>query len=59
MVTRCCVDLAQAFNKFSYECRILDDDLSARRAKLLLTDAARQVLALALDLIGIAAPERM
>ena len=59
MVTRFCVDLAQAFNKFYYECRILDDDLSARKAKLLLTDASRQVLAVALGLIGIAAPERM
>ena len=59
MITRFSVDLAQAFNKFYYECRILDDDLSARKAKLLLTDASRQVLAIALNLIGIAAPERM
>ena len=59
MVTRYSVDLAQAFNKFYYECRILDDDLSARAAKLELTRAARQTIATALNLIGVEAPERM
>ncbi len=59
MVTRFSVALAQAFNKFYYECRILDDDLSARAAKLELTRAARQTIAIALNLIGIEAPERM
>jgi len=59
MVTRYSVDLAQAFNKFYYECRILDDDMSARAAKLELTRAARQTIATALNLIGVEAPERM
>ncbi len=59
MVTRYSVDLAQAFNKFYYECRILDDDIAARAAKLELTRAARQTIATALNLIGVEAPERM
>ena len=59
MVTRYSVDLAQAFNKFYYESRILDDDMAARAAKLELTRAARQTIATALNLIGVEAPERM
>jgi arginyl-tRNA synthetase len=59
LVTRYSVDIAQAFNRFYYECRILEDDLAARAAKLLLTDVTRQVIATALYLIGIEAPERM
>ena len=59
MVTRYSVGLAQAFNKFYYESRILDDDMAARAAKLELTRAARQTIATALNLIGVEAPERM
>jgi len=59
LVTRYSVDLAQEFNRFYYECRILDDDMAARAAKLDLTRAVRQVVATALALIGVAAPERM
>ena len=59
MITRFSVSLSQAFNKFYYECRILDEDLSARKARLMLTDAVRSVIQTALYLIGIEAPERM
>ncbi len=59
MVTRYSVDLAQAFNKFYYECRILDGEPAERAAKIELTAAARQVIATALYLIGVEAPERM
>ncbi len=59
MVTRYSVDLAQAFNKFYYECRILDGSMAERAAKIELTSAARQVIATALYLIGVEAPERM
>ncbi len=59
MVTRFSVNLSQVFNKFYYECRILDEDLSARKARLMLTDAVRSVIKTALYLIGIEAPERM
>ena len=59
MITRFSVDLAQAYNKFYYERRILDDDMGARAARLMLTRAARQTVRTALELIGVAAPERM
>ena len=59
MVTRFSVDLAQAFNKFYYENKVMVDEPGVRAARLLLTDAARQVLKVALYLIGVEAPERM
>ena len=59
MITRYSISLAQAFNKFYYENRILDDDMGIRAARLELTRATRQVIATALGLIGVAAPERM
>ena len=59
MVTRFSADLAQAFNKFYYERRILDEDMGARAARLLLTRVSRDVIRQALYLIGLDAPERM
>ncbi len=59
MVTRFSVDLAQAFNKFYYENKVMVDEPGTRAARLLLTDVARQTLKQALYLIGIEAPERM
>ena len=59
MITRFSVDLAQAFNKFYYEHKILDDDPGARDARLLLTRAVKSVVREALSLISIEAPERM
>ncbi|MDO4867710.1 MAG: arginine--tRNA ligase [Clostridia bacterium] len=59
MVTRFAVDLAQAFNKFYYENKVMVEDGGVRAARLLLTDAVRQVLKQALYLIGVEAPERM
>ena len=59
MVTRFCVDLAQAFNKFYYENKVMVDDPGVRAARLRLTDAVRQTLKQGLYLIGVEAPERM
>ena len=59
MVTRFSVDLAQAFNKFYYENKIMVDDPGVRAARLLLTDAVRQVLKQSLYLIGVESPTRM
>ena len=59
MVTRFSVDLAQAFNKFYYENKVMVDEPGVRGARLMLTDCTRQVLKQALYLIGIEAPERM
>ena len=59
MVTRYSVDLAQAYNKFYYEHKVMVDDPGVRAARLMLTRAARQTIAKALELIGLEAPERM
>ena len=59
MITRFSADLAQAFNRFYFERRILDDDMGARAARLLLTRVCRDVIKSALGLIGLSAPERM
>lgn len=59
LVARCVIDVASCFNKFYYECRILDDDERIRSARLALTDAARQTIRNGLYLLGLEAPERM
>ena len=59
MVTRAVTDIAQAFNKYYYEHRILDGEPAQAAARVALTDAARQVIKTGLYLIGIEAPERM
>lgn len=59
LITRFSVDLAQAYNKFYYEHKVMVDDLGARKARILLTRATRDLLRNALYLIGIEAPERM
>jgi arginyl-tRNA synthetase len=59
LITRYSAGLAQVFNRFYFEHRILDDVPAARSAKLELTHAVRHVISRALYLIGVAAPERM
>jgi arginyl-tRNA synthetase len=52
-------DLASAFSAFYRDCPVLDADTPARRSsRLAVCDATQQVLALALDLVGVSAPER-
>jgi arginyl-tRNA synthetase len=53
-------ELATAFHAFYTECRVLDaDDVALSKARLKLCAAARLVLARALTLMGVGAPERM
>ena len=59
MITRFSVDLAQAYNKFYYERKVMVDDEGTKKARLMLTEATRDLLAKALNLIGVSAPERM
>ena len=59
MITRAVTDIAQAYNKFYYEHRILDDAPGAAAARVALTRAVRNVINTGLWLIGIEAPERM
>jgi arginyl-tRNA synthetase len=53
-------DLAAAFSAFYRDCPVIDASTPALRAsRLALCDAARQVLACSLDLVGVSAPEEM
>ena len=59
MITRAVTDIAQAFNKYYYEHRILDGEAKDIAARVALADAVRGVIRTGLYLIGIEAPERM
>ena len=51
--------MAQAYNKYYFEHRILEGEPARTEAKLMLTAAVRQVLRTSLYLAGIEAPDRM
>ncbi|MBQ2804698.1 MAG: arginine--tRNA ligase [Clostridia bacterium] len=53
------IDIAQAFNKFYIEHRVLTDDLGATSARLQVVEATEIVLKKGLSLLGIQAPEKM
>lgn len=59
IVTRHVTELAQAYNKFYYDNRILDADDDTKRARLQLTAAVKNCIARGLELIGVKAPEKM
>jgi arginyl-tRNA synthetase len=58
-VPRYAYDLASAFSAFYRDAKVLTDDAALSSARLALVDASRSVLANALALLGIAAPESM
>ena len=58
-VTRYAEDLAAAFHRFYTDCRVLVDDIELGRARYWLAVAAKQVLANALGVLRVSAPERM
>ncbi len=58
-VTRHVTELAQAFNKFYYEHRIIGDDEPQMAARLALTQAVKNTIQSGLGLLGIRAPEQM
>ncbi len=59
MVTRAVTDIAQAFNKYYYEHRILDGDPAQAAARIAMTRATASLIRTGLYLIGIEAPEKM
>lgn len=59
VITRHVISIAQAFNKFYHDEHIIVEDKEVQKARLLVVSATKQVIANALSLIGIAAPERM
>ena len=52
-------ELASLFHSFYGNCHVLGVEENVEKARLALVDAARIVLALSLDLLGVSAPERM
>ena len=58
-VTRHVVDLAEKFNRFYIDHRIIVDDAPTRNARLALTKAVGNVIKCGLGLLGIDAPEEM
>ncbi|HLS74652.1 MAG TPA: arginine--tRNA ligase [Actinomycetaceae bacterium] len=54
-----CYDLARAFTDFYEACPVLGSDSPVRERRLALVDLTRRTLAQGLQLLGIAAPERM
>ena len=59
MITRAVTDIAQAFNKYYYEHRILDGEPAPAAARVAMTGAVARLIRTGLWLIGIEAPERM
>ncbi|MGN0806688.1 MAG: arginine--tRNA ligase [Candidatus Coproplasma sp.] len=60
VVARFAVDLAQKFNKFYFDCKILNaEDGDTKSFRLSLTAATLQTLKNALALLGIGVPEKM
>ncbi len=58
-VPRYAYELASAYSAFYRDCKVLTEDRALSEARLALVDATRSVLANALDLLGISAPETM
>ena len=60
MIARFAVDVAQKFNKFYFDCKILSaEDEKTKNFRLCLTDATLQALKNAFKLLGIGIPEKM
>ncbi|MFN2484470.1 MAG: arginine--tRNA ligase [Candidatus Limnocylindria bacterium] len=56
---RYCQDLASHFSQFYRDCQVLSDDAALTGARLRVVHATRQVLANALELLAIGAPDQM
>ena len=53
------IDIAQAFNRFYYEHRVISDNIAEQNARLTVVQATGTVLKKGLALLGIEAPEKM
>lgn len=53
------IDLSRDFHVFYEQCRVYDAPADVKPFRVELTRAARSVMSLALDLLGVTAPERM
>jgi arginyl-tRNA synthetase len=53
------METAAEFHRYYHVCRVVSDDAERSRARLMLAEAARQVIANGLGLLGVSAPEQM
>lgn len=58
-INRYAVSLASRFHKFYNSCHLRGEEEGVIKARLCLADAARRVIAVCLDIIGVSAPEQM
>jgi arginyl-tRNA synthetase len=58
-MSRYVLDLAQAFNRFYHNCRILGEESSVEQSRLALVQSVATVLSRGLQLLGLTAPARM
>ena len=58
-IARYAVDLAQKYNKFYFDCKILNAEEREKNFRLALTEATLVTLKNALSLLGIGVPEKM
>jgi len=58
-INRYALELAARFHRFYNACHIRDAEPAVRDARLALSAAVRQVIAVCLDIIGVTAPEKM
>ena len=58
-LTRYAEEVAADFHRFYTECRVITEDDGVTQARLWLSLATKQVVATALSLIGVSAPDSM
>ena len=59
VIARFAVDLAQKFNKFYFDCKILTEEKDVKDFRVKLTAATLQTMTNALSLLGIGVPDKM
>ncbi len=59
IVARYAVDVCSIYNKFYFNCKILNEEENVRNFRLALTEATKIVIKNALSLLGIKTPEKM
>lgn len=59
LITRFLIDLAQAFNKYYFDIRIIDDDREKTAGRLKMTECVKSVLHTGLYLIGVKSVDQM
>ena len=59
ILARYLIDLAKAFSSFYNECKIIDEDIETRKARVYLTYVTGLILKVGMNLLGIQMPDKM